>query len=170
MAAQPRRRRAAVHLAIPGLIVAVLAVVALWRVAPPPETAATDGVATAGGGERPAEPRAPLTTIVDLLVEKSVGREAALAAVTVRDVTSPRTFWIGEPRRVPVFVVLDPDVKRFGVAEVTPGMRVTLVGLVRPAPVAQRAIQQWQIDSATADALIQIGTYLHATEIHAPAQ
>jgi hypothetical protein len=162
------RRRAAVRLAIPGLIVAVLAVVALWRVAPPPDTAAMNDAA--GGGEQPDEPLAPLTTLVDLLVENAIGREASLAAVTVREVTSPRTFWIGEPRRVPVFVVLDPDVKRVGVTAVTPGMRVTLVGLVRPAPVAQRAIQQWQIDSATADALIQIGTYLHATEIHAPAQ
>jgi hypothetical protein len=168
MAAQPKGRRT-VHLAVPALIVAARAVVALWRIAPPPQTPTADGVATAAGNGQPDEPLAPLTTIVDLLVENSVGRQASLAAVTVREVTSPRTFWIGEPRRVPVFVVLDPDVKRFGVSTVTPGMRVTLVGLVRPAPVAQRAIQQWQIDNATADALIQVGTYLHATEIHAPA-
>jgi hypothetical protein len=164
------RRQAAVRLAIPAFIVAALAVVALWRVAPPPDApegvpAAVTGAAT---GTAPARERpAPLTTIGALLVENAIGREASLAAVTVLEVTSPRTFWIGEPRRVPVFVVLDPDVKRDGVTAVTRGMRVRLVGLVRPAPVAQRAIQQWQIDSTTADALLQIGTYLHATEIHA---
>lgn len=157
------RRKATVRFGIPGLILAVLALIALWRVAPPTQAPEADIAAT--GAPARAERPAPITSIEALLVENAVGREARLTSVVVSDVTSPRTFWIGEPRRVPVFVVLDPDVRRIGVDEITPGLRVSIVGLVRPAPVAQRAMQQWQIDANTADSLLQIGIYLHATEI-----
>jgi hypothetical protein len=64
-----------------------------------------------------------------------------------------------------VFAVLDPDVKQPANLILQPGMRVTLIGLVRPSPTAADAIRQWNIDEATATELQQRGTYLHVTEI-----
>jgi hypothetical protein len=134
-----RRRPAAVRLGIPALIVAILAVIALWRVPP------------ARDQER------------EIAIAGTTG--ASLEDVRVREVTSGRTFWIGS-EDMPTFVVLDPDVKRFGITEVKPGMRVSLTGLVRPAPEPAKAMQQWTISAAAASALQELGTYLHATEIH----
>jgi hypothetical protein len=87
--------------------------------------------------------------------------------VEVRQVTSARTFWVGNINEPPAFAVLDPDVKRIGIATVTPGAHVTLMGLVRPAPPLDEAMKQWKIDAATAHALEERGTYVHVTEIHA---
>ena len=47
------------------------------------------------------------------------------------------------------------------------GRRLTLIGLVRPAPDTATAIRQWHIDEATAKSLAERGTYLHVTEIRA---
>ena len=131
-------RRHAVRLGIPALIVAGLALYAFSRVSQPeiaPETAATSGV------------------------------KASLENVEVRQVTSSRTFWMGDIDEPPAFAVLDPDVKRTGLTAVTPGARVSVVGLVRPAPEPEVAMRQWQIDAATAHALQERGTYVHVTEI-----
>lgn len=84
--------------------------------------------------------------------------------VPVRDVTSPRTFWIGTGDEL-AFVVLDPDVKRGPDVRIAPGAHVTLIGLVRPAPAPGEAMRQWTIDAATAEALEKRGTYLHAIEV-----
>jgi hypothetical protein len=84
--------------------------------------------------------------------------------VRVHAVTSPRTFWIGRADQL-AFVVLDPDVKRSPEAEIAPGARVTLIGIVRPAPPVEQAIGQWAVDAETARSLRDAGTYLHAVEI-----
>ncbi len=63
--------------------------------------------------------------------------------------------------------MLDPDVKRAEGAAIAEGRRVTLIGLVRPAPDTATAIRQWKIDEATAKSLTERGTYLHVTEIRA---
>ena len=47
------------------------------------------------------------------------------------------------------------------------GARVTLVGLVRPAPDPMRAMQQWGLDDAAAAEVARAGTYLHVTQIGA---
>jgi hypothetical protein len=144
---------------VPALIVAGLAAVALWRVsAPAPDPAV---VSTSGTSSSAA---APLTRIADLLAANTAGRQASLERVPVREVMSPRTFWIGEGDES-AFVVLDPDVKRGPDVRIAPGVRVTLIGLVRPAPAPSEAMKQWAIDAETADALQRRGTYLHAVEV-----
>ncbi len=153
------RRRNVVRLGVPGLIVAGLAVVALWRVGAP----ANDPRAVGTTG-RAAAPSGPLTAIVEVLSANAVGRQASLERVAIREVTSPRTFWIGTGEESS-FVVLDPDVKRSPDTRITRGARVTLIGLVRPAPAPAVAVRQWNIDPATADFVKQRGTYVHATEI-----
>ena len=82
----------------------------------------------------------------------------------IREVTSPRTFWIGDGDEA-AFVVLDPDVRRGPDVRIARGARVTMIGLVRPAPAPSEAMKQWAIDAATAEALEKRGTYLHAVEI-----
>ena len=156
------QRRNVVRLGIPALIVGGLAVVALWRIGGP----VTDSSAVGTTGTASPARALPLTRIGDLFFENAAGRQASLERVPVREVTSPRTFWIGEDDES-AFVVLDPDVKRGPDATIAPGARVTLIGLVRPAPPADEAMRQWGIDAATAEALTKRGTYLHATEIRA---
>ena len=149
-----------VRLGIPALIVAGLAMVALWRIGVP--AADVPPVGTTGTAE-PARAE-PLTKIADLLVENVAGRQASLEGVRVNAVTSPRTFWIGADDQL-AFVVLDPDVRRGADVQIVPGERVTLVGMVRPAPPVDQAIRQWAIDAETAASLREQGTYLHAVEI-----
>ena len=156
------RRRNVVRLGVPALIVAGLAIVALWRVSAP----SGDAAINADRSTAPASPvsRAPLTAIADLLVANAAGRQASLESVRVDTITSPRTFWIGSGSER-AFVVLDPNVKRAPDTPIAPDARVTLIGMVRPAPAAAQAIKQWAIDGATAQALLERGTYLHAIEI-----
>ena len=155
------RRRNVVRLGVPALIVAGLAAVALWRVSAPAADPAVPG--TTGTSASPT--RTPqLTRIADLLAENTTGRQASLERVPVRQVMSPRTFWIGDGDES-AFVVLDPDVKRGPDVRIVPGARVTLIGLVRPAPAPNVAMKQWAIDVATAEALEKRGTYLHAVEV-----
>jgi hypothetical protein len=154
------RRRNVVRLGVPALIVAGLAAVALWRVGAPvadPSAVGTTGTAS------PVR-TVPLTRIADLLAENTAGRQASLERVPVREVMSLRTFWIGEGDQS-AFVVLDPDVKRGPDVRIAPGARVTLIGLVRPAPPVDEAMRQWAIDAATARSLEERGTYLHAIEV-----
>ena len=106
----------------------------------------------------------PLTRIADLVVENVTGRQASLERVPVLQTTSPRTFWIGEGDES-AFVVLDPDVKRSPDVRIAPGERVSLIGLVRPAPPVSEAMRQWAIDAATAETLVKRETYLHAIEV-----
>jgi hypothetical protein len=160
------RRRVAVRLGIPALIVALLAMVALWRIGPPPdarETAATTGTSAP---EKPAV-ALPLTTLAEALTANAVGREASLEDVEIRQVVSKRTFWIGSGAEETAFAVLDPDVKRIDAPRMAPGARVTLIGMVRPAPDPEQSIAQWKIDSGTAKLLQERGTYVHVTEIRA---
>ncbi len=157
-------RRHAVRLGIPALIVAALALVALWRVGPPaiePATTGTSGTAV------PSAVAAPLTTLAEVVAANAVGRQASLESVEVREITSARTFWIGTAGGEQAFVVLDPDVKRAEGADLAEGRHLTLIGLVRPAPDTATAIRQWKIDEATAKSLSEHGTYLHVTEIRA---
>jgi hypothetical protein len=159
------RRRHVVRLGIPALIVAGLAVVALWRVGAPLDDRSVTGTSDTASSMHDL----PLTRVADLAVDNAAGRRATLENVAVAQVTSLRTFWIGEGDHS-AFVVLDPDVKRDVDVRIVPGARVTLIGLVRPAPPAADSMRQWQIDAATADTLVSHGTYLHATEIRASAR
>ena len=156
------RRRNVVRLGIPGLIVAGLAVVALWRVGAP----AVDSRPVGTSGRAADGPSQPLTQIAEVLAANAVGRQASLERVAIHEVTSPRTFWIGTGDESS-FVVLDPDVKRSPDTRIARGARVTLIGLVRPAPAPEVAVRQWSIDAATAKFVKERGTYLHATEIRA---
>lgn len=153
MGTRPR----AVRLAIPAAFVAVLTLVALWRVSGP--------VAPASGttAARP-EPLEPLTQIAEVLADNSIGRRASLERVVVREIPSPRTLWIGtgDDR---IFAVLDPDVKNVSAVPVQVGSRLTLIGLVRATPPEETAIRQWALDAATAKTARDHGTYLHVTEI-----
>jgi hypothetical protein len=151
------RRPRAVRLAVPGFIVAVLAVVALWRVGVPPASGP-------GAPESVREVLEPLTQLAEVLADNSIGRQASLENVNVREVPSPRTLWIGANGER-VFVVLDPDVKNLSATALRPGASVTLLGLVRAAPAEDAAMRQWAIDAATAKLLRDQGTYLHVTEI-----
>ena len=150
------RRPRAVRLAIPAAFVAVLTLVALWRVSGPEAPAS-------GTAARP-EPLAPLTQIAEVLADNSVGRRASLERVVVREIPSPRTLWIGTGDER-IFAVLDPDVKNVSAVPVQVGSRLTLIGLVRAMPPEETAIRQWALDPATAASAREQGTYLHVTEI-----
>ena len=150
------RRPRAVRLGVPAFIVAVLALVALWRVGVPPP----------GPSSSPREALGPLTQLAEVLADNSIGRQASLEDMIIRQVPSARTLWIGSGGDR-VFVVLDPDVKNVSGTALHPGASVTLLGLVRAAPPEDTAMRQWAIDAATAAALHERGTYLHVTEVRA---
>ena len=156
-------RRAVVRLGIPALIVAVLAIVALWRVGPPPQKA---DAAIATTGTSPAKAiTEPVKTIAEAISTNAVGREASLEDVRIRERVGDRFYWIGSGDERPVFVVLDPDVKRATGTTLRPGARVTLIGIVRPVPTADEAQQQWHLPASIATVIADSGTYLHVTEI-----
>ena len=157
-------RRAVVRLGIPALIVAALAVAALWRVGPPPQQHAADAVATTGSSAAKAIAE-PVKSIAELVANNSIGREASLEHVRIRERAGDRFYWIGSADERPVFVVLDPDVKRTAATTLRPGARVTLIGIVRPVPTAEEAQQQWHVSAATATLIAGSATYLHVTEI-----
>ena len=144
------------------MIVAALAVAALWRVGRPPEQREPDAVPTTGPVAKITE---PVKTMAELLSKNAIGREASLEQVTIRERVGDRFYWIGSGDQRPVFVVLDPDVKRTAATTLRPGARVTLVGLVRPAPTEAEAEQRWHIPAAAAALVADSGTYLHVTEI-----
>jgi len=144
-------------------MVAGLAIAALWRVGPPPKESASP-VGTAGSGAAKVLTE-PIRTVAELLSHNAVGREASLEHVTIRERVGDRYFWIGSGDERPVFVVLDPDVKRNSAITLRAGARVTLIGIVRPAPKALEAQQQWHVTAATGILIEESGTYLHVTEI-----
>ena len=157
-------RRAVVRLGIPALIVAALAVAALWRVGPPPREKPTGPVATSGTS--PAKSiTEPVKTIAEVMSNNAIGREASLEHVTIREMVGERFYWIESGDQKPVFVVLDPDVKRTTQSTLRPGARVTLVGIVRPMPMSGQIEQQWHLPEAAAVVIAGSGTYLHVTEI-----
>jgi len=157
-------RRAVVRLGIPALIVAVLAIAALWRVGPPPQDKATDTVATTGVS--PAKPISEsVKTIADVMSNNAIGREASLEHITIRERVGERFYWIESGDQKPVFAVLDPDVKRTTEITLRPGARVSLIGIVRPMPMVEQIVQQWHLPEATATIIAGSGTYLHVTEI-----
>lgn len=153
-----RKRRRAILYGIPALVAAGLTFVALWRVTAPEPTPAG-----AAPEPRPA-PLPPLTEVGDVLAGASIGRRAALDGVPILEVPSARTLWLDAGDRR-VLAVLDPDVKRSHEARIVAGARVTLIGLVRPAPRADVAVRQWSVDAATARVVEQAGTYLYVTEV-----
>ena len=61
--------------------------------------------------------------------------------------------------------MLDPDVKGNAAITLRAGARVTLIGIVRPAPKALEAQQQWHVTAATGILIEESGTYVHVTEI-----
>jgi hypothetical protein len=132
-----RRRRRAVVLGVPAVIVAVLALIALLRVSAP--------------GQR--EPGAAGTMGIN------ADRQASLASIEVRQLTSDRTFWAGAIDEQPVFVVSERPVR------LEPGSHVAIVGRVEPAPSIEVAKRRWNIDEATARAVQELGSYLRATSI-----
>src|SRR5688572_21950102 len=134
-------RPGAVRLAIPATFVAILMLVALWRVSAP--------VAPASRAESRPQPLEPLTKLAEVLAENSLGRRASLERVLVRSAPSPRTLWI-EADDDRVFAVLDPDVRNPSGIAVRAGTRLTLIGLVRAAPLEETAIRQWAVDPETA--------------------
>ena len=156
-------RRAVVRLGIPALIVALLAIVALWRIGPPPQPPA-DAVGTTGTAAEKVL-TVPIKTIAELVSNNSIGREALLEHVRIRERAGDRFYWIGSGDERPVFIVLDPDVKRTTETTLRPGASVTLIGIVRPVPKADQAMQQWHLPAATATLVADSGTYLHVTEI-----
>ena len=157
-------RRGVVKLGIPALVVGGLAAIALWRVGPPP--ASTGEVGTTGAGVSEGVTPA-LSTVAELLTNNAVGREASLEHVLVRERVADRYLWIGRGDERPVFAVLDEDVKvdTQHPVDLSPGKRVTLIGIVRPVPKAGEAVKQWDVPPATGALIEESGTYLHVTEI-----
>ena len=157
-------RRAVVKLGIPTLVVAALAVIALWRVGVPPVR--DSEVGTTGTGV-PDRVTAPLTAVAEMLTNNAVGREASLEHVTIRERVGDRCLWIGRGDERPMFAVLDEDVKvdTAHPADLKAGLRVTLIGIVRPAPTAAEAVRQWHVSPATGMLIEEADTYLHVTEI-----
>jgi hypothetical protein len=126
-----------VVLGVPAAIVAVLTIVALWRIGAP--AGGEDGAAGTMG--------------------VNADRHASLHDVEMRQLTSERTFWAGQRDEDPVFIVSDHRV-RF-----EPGTSLTIVGTLVPAPDVATARRQWNIDEATARTVHERGVYLRATEI-----
>ena len=85
-------RRHAVRLGIPALIVAGLALLALWRVGPSSIEPPAEGTS---GTSVPRAVAAPLTLLAEVVAINAVGRQASLESVEVREITSLGTFWIG---------------------------------------------------------------------------
>ena len=136
MLQQKRRRRAAV-LGVPAVIVAVLALAALWRVGTPPD----------------GEPGAAGT------IGLNPDRRASLDRVQVRQLTSERTFWAGALDEEPVFIASDRPIR------LEPGSEVSIEGRVEAAPEVDVARRRWGIDEATARAVRERGVYVRASRI-----
>jgi hypothetical protein len=155
------RRRTAVRLGIPALIVGALALIALWRVGAPVDR---EPGATGTSGEV-----APLVRIAEVIGGNAVGREASLEDVEIRQLISLRTFWVGHIDDKPAFAVLASNARRRPPGlKLEAGSRVTLIGRVEPAPEPAEARREWEIDESTAQAVRESGVYLLVTEIRQP--
>ena len=146
------------------MVVAILMLVALWRLGTPTH----DTQDAASDTTRPT-PLEPLTKLAEVLADNSIGRRASLENVQIREIPSARTLWVGGGGADRVFAVLDPDVKNSGQMALVAGARVTLIGLVRPSPKADVAMRQWSLDPDTAHTVEEGGTYLHVTEVRSAA-
>jgi hypothetical protein len=151
-----RKRRRALRLGIPALVIGALTFVALWRVGTPKSS-------TTGAAAKPL-PLPPVATAAEVLLPTSIGRRASLENVRILSIASARALWIGSDA-VRVFVILDPDVEQSHEARLTEGARVTLIGLVRRAPAPADAMRQWSVDAETAEIVRDGGIYLHVTEV-----
>lgn len=152
------RRRTAVRLGIPALIVGALALIALWRVGAP-----VDGEPGATGTSGDV---APLARIAEVIGENAAGREASLEDVEIRQLISQRTFWVGHINDKPVFAVLASDARRRPPGlKLEAGSRVMLIGRIEPAPEPSEARRQWGLDESTAQSVQENGVYLLVTEI-----
>ena len=157
-----RKRQLGIRLGVPALLVLALFFVALWRIGPSPAPRTAIGTS---GGVTPYPTDGPLVRVADTLLANSIGREASLEHIIIREVTGPDSFWAGGIDDKPVFVVLRPDVKRARGVEVQEGNEVTLIGAVRSAPDERDAVSRWRITPATAQSIREIGTYVEVTEI-----
>ena len=135
------RRRHAVRLGIPAVIVAALALVALWRIAPP------------------REPLRPVATSGD-------STRAAIERIPIREVTSATTFWAGRIDEPPVFVVVAAGATRGSNVRLTAGQEVSLVGVVHPVPAEADMRRRWGVDELTAKSVREVGTYIEATQVN----
>jgi hypothetical protein len=132
-----RRRRRAVVLGVPALVVALLTLLALWRVGGPPA----------------GEPGSAGTMGLD------VDRRASFDRVAVRQLTSSRTFWAGSLDEEPIFVVTSEPF------HAEPGSEVAIEGRVEAAPPIDVAQRAWGIDEATARAVHERGVFVRAQTI-----
>jgi hypothetical protein len=155
-------RAKAVRLVVPALFVAGLAVVAVWRTGPPVQSRGAVGTSGTVATSRADD---PLSRVADALLANSVGRQASLERIVVREITSRNTFWAGPIDERPVFAAIADTVTRARGAELEEGSEVTLIGVVHPAPDEADAIARWNVSAATAKAVKEIGTYLEVTEI-----
>jgi hypothetical protein len=135
------RRRHAVRLGIPALIVGGLAVLAIWRLGPPPD---------------PGQPIGT-TGLID--------REASVEGIEIRQLTSATTFWAGDIDEKPLFAVVSGNTKRAAGVKILPGREVTLIGTVRAAPPVEEMMARWRLDAATAASVHELGTYLDVKEV-----
>jgi hypothetical protein len=157
-----RKRRRALQLGIPALVIGGLMFVALWRVGTPTARRSNNTAAS-----KPV-PLPPVATPAEVLLPTSIGRQASLENVRIMSVPSARTLWVGS-EAVRVFVVLDPDVKQSHEARLSEGAHVSLIGLVRRAPAPAEAMRQWMLDAETAEIVRDGGIYLHVTEVRPAA-
>ncbi len=137
MADPSRTRRPSVALALPAVIAAALALVALWRIGAP-TNGERGAVGTMGTGD---------------------SRPATFEQVRLRQLTSGRTFWADEPGRDRLFVVSDVPV------QFVAGTELTISGRVEPAPDVEIARRAWEVDEATARAVREQGIYVRALRI-----
>jgi len=136
MAGQNRRRRAVV-LGVPAVIVAVLALAALWRL----------------GAPIGSEPGATGT------IGLNPDHRAVVHQLEVRQLTSDQTFWAGPLDDDPIFVVSDRPLR------IEAGSRVTIEGRLEAAPPSDIARREWRVDDETARAVSARGVYLRASRI-----
>lgn len=158
------RRQRAVRLGVPALIVAALAVLALWRTGVPRTEIASRPAATSGREGRSAaeEIVAPIRTVVHTITGNAIGREASIE-VEVLEVTSAATFWAGERGTTRVFAVLDPAVERT-TRSLQAGTKVSLAGSVEAVP-DKSTMRQWRLDAPTMSAVQDAGVYLRVREL-----
>jgi hypothetical protein len=155
------RRPRAVRLGIPGAIVGVLAIVALWRLGGTPPSG--------NRGQAAAPVSAPITAVVDLVAHNTIGRQASLDRVQVGEMVSARAFWIGTSDEKAVFAALDRAAAVPAGLVIAQGTHIAITGVVQPASDAAAVASRLGIDAATAAAVARQGTYLLVTAVRRAA-
>ncbi|MBD2353124.1 hypothetical protein H6G41_00550 [Tolypothrix sp. FACHB-123] len=115
------------------------------------------------------EPITDVLVITNANKQTLVNRPVQFTNVNVQSVVGDRTFWVGSSNTQRVFVVLAPKLDA-GTAEnkvvVKPGQTLDLAGVLKPAPSAKQAQQQWKGLTATeAQGLQNQIIYLEANQI-----